>query len=282
MRLRYTIRVYRIMRKPILNHLLFGASLTLTFLSAGPLAEAEEWTKQWTVAQNPQVRVETGDGSVTVIGVPGSTKIEARVETRGWNIGPSDVRVDDTFSGNALNLTVRVPSEHMSLGERWVKVTLRVPQQATANVHTGDGSVHIEGVHGPTRLSTGDGSIQAEGLDGRLEAHTGDGSVKANGRFDEVQIHTKDGSVTFQASPGSKMASPWRVETGDGSVNVRLPGDLDADLDVHTGDGSIAISDLTVNTTEMKNEHDLRGRLNHGGQSLSIKTGDGSVTLRRS
>jgi Putative adhesin len=265
-----------------LNRLLWGAGITLTALGAGPLAKAEEWTKQWPATQNPEIRVETGDGSVTVVGVPGSMKIEARVETRGWKIAPSEVRVDDTFSGNSLNLTVRVPNQHMNFGERWVKVTLRVPQEVRANVHTGDGSVRVESIHGPTRLSTGDGSITAEGLDGRLEAHTGDGSVKATGRFDEVQIHTKDGSVTFHASAGSKMASPWRLETGDGSVNASFPADFDADLDVHTGDGSISISDLTVTASEMKNEHDLRGRMNRGGQSLSIKTGDGSVSLKRS
>ncbi len=258
-----------------------AAVLALTFLGATQAARADEWTKQWSVSANPELRVETGDGSVTVEGIPGSTKIEARVETRGWRIGPSEVRVDETMTGNSLNLNVRVPNTHISFGERWVKVTLRVPQEVRAYVHTGDGSVHIGNVHGPTRLSTGDGSIQAEGLDGRLEALTGDGSVKASGRFDEVQIHTKDGSVTFNAAPGSKMASPWRLETGDGSVNAHVPADLDADLDVHTGDGSISLSDLTVTVSETQSRNNLRGRMNRGGQSFAIKTGDGSITLRR-
>lgn len=269
------------MTLPKLTSIIFSATATLTLLGGAPVAHAEEWTKQWAVTQNPEIRIETGDGSVTVIGTSGSTKIEARVETRGWKIAPSEVRVDDTFSGNGLILTVHVPNQHLSFGERWVKVTLRVPPQAKVNVHTGDGSIHIENVQGQTRLSTGDGSIDAEGVDGKLEANTGDGSVKASGRFDEVQIHTKDGSVTFRAAKGSKLASPWRLETGDGSVHARLPEDLDADLDIHTGDGSISVSDLTVAGSIMKSEHDLRGRLNGGGPGLSIKTGDGSVTLSR-
>ncbi len=260
---------------------LCGAALILTFLGAASMAGAEEWTKQWPVTANPDLRVETGDGSVTVVGVPGATRIEARVETRGWRIGPSEVRVDESSTGNSVTLIVRVPNVHINFGERWVKVTVRVPQEVKAYVHTGDGSVHMENVHGPSRVSTGDGSIQAAGLDGRLEATTGDGSVKVSGRFDEVQIRTKDGSVTFDAAPGSKMASPWRLETGDGSVTAHVPADLDADLDVHTGDGSISLSDLTVTVSETQNRNNLRGRMNRGGQSFSIKTGDGSVTLRR-
>jgi hypothetical protein len=69
------------------------------------------------------------------------------------------------------------------------------------------------------------------------------------------------------------------VQTGDGSVRVSLPHDLAADLELHTGDGSINLSGPTLTGSEMKNGHDVRGKLNGGGSVLMIHTGDGSISL---
>jgi DUF4097 and DUF4098 domain-containing protein YvlB len=255
--------------------------LTAAFLSLGVSAYADQWSKQWTTGPNPELRVETGDGSVVVTGTPYNNQIEARVITNGWKIGPSDVRIDEHFSDNRLELTVHVPTVHFSIGNRSVRIELRVPQSIASTIHTGDGSINLEDLKGVTRLTTGDGSVNAIGLDGTIEARTGDGSVKVRGRFDGVQVHTNDGSVNLQAAAGSKMGATWRVETGDGSVTLNVPPDLAADVEAHTGDGHISF-DLPMTLSDKKNEHDLRGRMNGGGASLIVKTGDGSITISKS
>ena len=45
------------------------------------------------------------------------------------------------------------------------------------------------------------------------------------------------------------MTEPWEITTGDGSVSLYLPPDFSAELDAHTGDGSIR-NDLNVRDTE--------------------------------
>ena len=56
-----------------------------------------------------------------------------------------------------------------------------------------------------------------------------------------------------------------------------------ADLDVHTGDGSIR-NELQVATDSggEANRRTIRGKLNDGGKVLRVRTGDGSVRLRES
>jgi len=250
--------------------------------AAAPLA-ADDWSRQWTVGSNPEIRVDTGDGSVTIVGVPGSSKVEARVITRGWPIGPSGVRVDDQISGgNSVSITLHIPRgvDFLNFTERSVRVELRVPQNIRTYIHTSDGSIDASELHGPADLYTSDGSIKARAMDGSADVRTSDGSVDLRGRFDRVALHTGDGSVSLQAEAGSKMGAPWRVETGDGSVDVRLPGNLAADVDIHTGDGSFHC-DLPLTLTSTEGEHALRGRLNGGGPSLSIHTGDGSVHVEK-
>ncbi len=257
--------------------------LTMAFLGFGASAYADDWSKQWTTGPNPELRVETGDGSVTVIGTPNSTQIEAKITTKGWKIGPSEVRIDEHFAGNVLDLNVHVPNGHFSMGfsNHSVHIELRVPQSVASTIHTGDGSINLQGLKGATRLNTGDGSIDGTGLDGTVEARTGDGSVKLNGRFDAVQIHTNDGSVNLNAGSGSKMSGTWRVETGDGSVTLKLPANLAADVEAHTGDGQISF-DLPVTLSDTKGDHDRRGRINGGGPSLILRTGDGSIHVSKS
>jgi DUF4097 and DUF4098 domain-containing protein YvlB len=255
--------------------------MTVAVLSLGVSAYADQWSKQWTTGPNPELRVETGDGSVVVTGTPYNNKIEARVITNGWKIGPSDVRIDEHFDNNRLELTVHVPTVHFSIGNRSVRVELRVPQSIASTIHTGDGSINLEDLKGVTRLTTGDGSITAVGLDGTIEARTGDGSVKVRGRFDGVQVHTKDGSVNVQAAAGSKMGAAWQIETGDGSATLSVPADLAADLETHTGDGHISVN-LPMTISDRRTDHEVRGRLNGGGASLIVRTGDGSINISKS
>jgi hypothetical protein len=70
------------------------------------------------------------------------------------------------------------------------------------------------------------------------------------------------------------------VHTGDGGVTLRLPDGFAANLDAHTGDGHITV-DLPMTTDGGIHEDSVSGKLNGGGQVLTVRTGDGSVHLTR-
>jgi DUF4097 and DUF4098 domain-containing protein YvlB len=242
-----------------------------------PRAGADEWNRHWSVRPKPELRVSAGDAAVTVQATE-TNGIDATLTTRGWSIGASGVRVTEHQSGNVVEIDVKVPSQHVNFGNHSIRLELRVPRELVANIHTGDGSIRLRGLHGPLRADTGDGSIQGDDLDGTLEANTGDGSVHVTGRFDNVQLHTQDGSIEFQAARGSRMQSDWRVQTGDGSVHLNLPPDLAADLELRTGDGHIRL-DLPLTVSGTHSEHEVSGKLNGGGPLLAVRTGDGSITV---
>ena len=241
-------------------------------------AGAEEWTKRWSVGPKPELHVAAGDGSVRVM-AGDENGIDATVKTRGWSIGENGVKIMEHQSGNRVDLEVREPSAHFSFGGRSLSIELRVPRELVAEIHTGDGSITMQGLHGALRMDTGDGSIHGDDLDGALTGHTGDGSVHVSGRFDVLQLHTSDGSVEVAVSPGSRVSSDWKVETGDGSVRLELPHDLSANIELLTGDGSIHL-DMPVTVNGLRNEHEIRGKLNSGGPLLRVRTGDGSITVQ--
>ena len=271
--------------------------LGLTCLLALPAA-ADDWSRNYTVAGRPEVHVDANDGHVDVsTGATGQVSI--RVETVGWRISDSEVRVSAQQAADRISLDLRIPSINWSFGgHHSVRIFLRVPREADLHiktgdghvkvepvsghveVHTGDGHITLDGVKGDIRLSTGDGHITASSLDGQLDASTNDGHIDVDGRFEQLNLRTGDGRVVARVRNGSKNTSIWAIRSGDGSVTVLLPSDFSADLDAHTGDGRVTL-DWPVTVSGSLDRNTVRGRLNGGGSALTIRTGNGSIHVGR-
>lgn len=258
---------------------LFCSLAALAALSHPMLAD--DWGKQWQISGKAELRVDADDGRVIVRGAA-IRQIEAHVYTTGWKIGPGAVTITERQNGSRVELEVRVPRSDrwLNVNNRAIRIELRVPQETAANIRTGDGSILAEGLRGATKLRTGDGRIEALDLDGALSADTGDGSVRTRGRFDLLELRTGDGSIEAEITEGSRVTSAWDVTSGDGSVTMRLPASLAADIEAHSGDGRVT-SDLPLEASRKDGSHDLRGRLNGGGRMLKVHTGDGSIRLAR-
>ena len=274
--------------------------LVLICAVAAP-ALAADWNKKFTVNGKPELRVESNDAQIEV-NTWDRKEIEARVTTTGWEIGAGGVRITESQSGDHVSIQVRIPNTNWNFGvnNRSVKIVLMIPREAdlTAetgdghvnvnslsgkiDVHTGDGHITVSSLRGTMRLRTGDGHVEGTNLDGKLSVQTGDGRVRVSGRFDSLELRTNDGSVDAEARSGSKIESEWYVTTGDGSVRLRIPDNLNADLDAHTGDGRIRVDFPITLPAGTVSQSSVQGKLNGGGPPLRVRTGDGSITIGRS
>lgn len=273
---------------------------TLIFLAAlaAPAVRADDWTKTYSISGRADLHVQTDDGDVSITSAD-QKDIYAHVTASRYKIG-DDVKVEESQSGDSINIRVRVPHNwgFFSHGGP-VHVELRVPRELNLEVNTGDGNVTAQPVAGNIRFTTGDGNIRANGvkgnmymhsgdghieasdLDGTLKVDTGDGHVTVGGRFDALDLHTGDGNIDASAMSGSKVAASWTLHSGDGRINLRVPGDLSADLDAHTGDGSITVDlPLTV-VGSIGHTSTVRGKINNGGGLLKIMSGDGSIHVEK-
>jgi len=262
-----------------LKHLsLLLMTVTAVFLLP---AYADEWSKTYNLSGKPDLRIETSDANIRVSTWDQNT-IEARVTTTRYKIGEGGIRIEEHQSGDSVQIEVRYPHHNFTVewGNHKVEVETRMPREGKVNLHTGDGKIEIGGLKGEMDLRSGDGSETLEAVEGKLHATTGDGHITAHGRFDELELKTGDGRVDVRATAGSSLASGWRLETGDGSVALEVPGDLAADVDLHTSDGHIDL-DMPIMTEGKIRENEVHGKLNGGGSSLIIRTGDGSIHLRK-
>jgi DUF4097 and DUF4098 domain-containing protein YvlB len=244
-------------------------------------ARADEWSKTYKLTGKPDLRVETSDANIRVTTWDQNT-IEAKVTTSRYKIGEGGIHIDERQTGDSVEIDVRYP--HHYVGFEWgghrVEIIIQMPREGNVNLRTGDGRIELAGLKGQMDLHSGDGSESLDHVDGKLHATTGDGHIQANGRFDELELKTGDGHVDVRAGTGSSLASNWRLETGDGSVSLEVPGNLAADVDLHTSDGQIDL-DMPVSTEGKIRQNEVHGKMNGGGSLLTIRTGDGSIHLRK-
>lgn len=245
-------------------------------------AHADDWSKTYDVSRTPQLRVDTSDASIR-LDTWDQNKIEVHVSTSGWKIGEGGIKIVERQVGDSVDVEVRFPNRHVYIdwGHHRVEIAVRMPREGKAALRTGDGHIVANGLKGDLELNSGDGRIEVDGADGSLRAHTGDGSMRIAGRFDSIDVSSGDGRVSLAARNGSRVDRTWEVRTSDGSVDLELPGDLAADLDLHTGDGNITIN-VPVTVEGKVDRQDVRGKINGGGNRLIVHTGDGSIRLDKS
>jgi hypothetical protein len=291
--------------------LLAAALGSACVVSVDSQAQIVREEKRFKVSGTPELHLTTFDGAIEIQATDGQD-VSVDVEKRGATKEVVDgLEIVTTQDGNKISLEVKRPRAESLSGLGFhqsssARLIVSVPRDANIVARSGDGSITVERVNGRLELRTGDGNIRAanvggelvletgdgavtvDGARGRLDVDTGDGGVDVSGRLTTVKLHTGDGSIIYRAEPGSEMADNWEVTTGDGSVTLYLPTGFNADIDAHTGDGSIR-NDLDI-SGQARDDHDdkdenkrtLRGQLGSGGKTIRVRTGDGAIRFRPS
>ncbi len=211
-----------------------------------------------------------------------------------------DMNLEVRANAGDLSLRTNEDHEHPWDWREWERrggVSLRaeitVPRRYDLDLRTGDGDVAIGRLEGEANIRTGDGDVGIEELSGpRVEIHTGDGDVAA-GRLAarEVLLRTGDGDLMVRRVAGAITASTGdgdvhldveafegiSIRTGDGDVTLYVDADIAADVDIRGDELSLGQALTLVGTVR---EGRVQGALNGGGPRLTIRTGDGSVTVR--
>jgi DUF4097 and DUF4098 domain-containing protein YvlB len=162
--------------------------------------------------------------------------------------------------------------------------------------NTGGGSLEADNCHGPLKLRTGGGGVEVSRSSGSLDGKTGGGSVSVKGFQGAAQVSTGGGGVTIERVSGGVEAS-----TGGGSISAVLPGQLADTVKLSTGGGGITVSvagtaafnlnaktaggsvttDLPVAVVGRIEEGRLEGPVNGGGKSVQLRSGAGSIHLKK-
>jgi hypothetical protein len=264
-------------------------------------------THTFQVTGSPEVLLDTFDGGIEV-----HTWDRPIVEVVVEKQAPDEsllqrITVEPSQDGNKVTLRVSGPErshDGIHIGVVFspsARLRVALPRAATLDLRSRDGNLNVEDVSGSVSMRTNDGAIIALRLTGDIRARTDDGSVRlrettgkvdvetldgtvvVNGTLTHLRAKSGDGSVRIVAEFGSVLTEDWLIETGDGTVDVRLPEGLAAEVDASTRDGSIRSTyrGLDVPRREgserQEDGRQLRATLGAGGKTLRVRTGDGSI-----
>lgn len=262
-----------------------------------------------------QLEVKTGSGDISIRkGDDKAVRIYGRIRAQESFFGSDPREKVRTLekdppirqSGNFIRIGYE---DHDLFSNVSISYEIVVPAETRVTASTGSGKMEVERVHGPAKLHAGSGNVTANGIDERVEAETGSGSVDLSMIQGDVLAHTGSGHIKLErvgsvdANTGSggmeildmkgrlraeagsgsvhvegTPTGDWKIETGSGSVTLRIGGNTGFDLRAHTGSGEIQ-ADLPVTISGRQERHQLNGKVRGGGPLIDVRTGSGSVRI---
>lgn len=164
-----------------------------------------------------------------------------------------------------------------------------------AKLNTSGGSISIDGAAAQVDARTSGGSIRIGNTDGPVDARTSGGSIALARVRGPVTARTSGGNITIEDSTGSVDASTSggsiraqisgpvtadsKLSTSGGSVTVAIGAGVAVDLDAKASGGGIT-SDIPVTIMGRQDDDELKGKVNGGGPTLTLRTSGGGIRVR--
>jgi DUF4097 and DUF4098 domain-containing protein YvlB len=257
---------------------MFLLSILVALLSlCSTSSPAVAWHKNFSPMERPEIRVASNNADVRVY-ASDRKDIEAVLYS---DRKISSDAVTGRQAGNRVEVDVHLPNHWIGgFSQRSVILELKIPLGSDIDIRSGNGSVMVKGTQGKLTIDTDNGNIEARGIRGPLRIESGNGNLQVEGTVTAVDLHTRTGNIAAQIDPGSKMTSSWVMRTGDGNVDLRLPEDFSADLEVNAGDGNVRL-DFPMAMIGGGQQSSIRGPINGGGQHLELRSDKGNIMVRK-
>jgi len=202
------------------------------------------------------------------------------------NVTVSEVKTTNgaiTLTGTRGTLSAKTSHGDISIRDHIGDITLDSSNgDISVRNHTGDismdssnGELYAEGIRGNVVGETSNGKIIYKYVNGTVTAETSNGRISVDDTKIVRKLTTSNGGIT--AVFHNLSSSGTVIKTSNSYVNVRIPDDMDANLDVETSNGDIK-TQITIAISSNSGD-ELTGTLGKGGPRLSIKTSNGDVEL---
>jgi len=240
------------------------------------------------------LRFEEGPGSVTISGRR-KHPISSFFGSIGRNVGfevevPAKTRVTIDTSGGSIVLRSLDGDAKLETSGGSIEVDDHVSNLVA---HTSGGSITLARIRGKAHVETSGGGIQAEEISGALDAETSGGSIEVSRVQGDLHAHTSGGGITIRdaggrvdadTSGGSVEAAFARgnsrggtIESSGGGVSVAVDPSVGLSIDAA---GNSVHADIPVTVQGDISRRHLQGNLNHGGETLRVRTSGGSVRIK--
>ncbi len=208
------------------------------------------------------------------IRVPDRYNLDVRTSGGSIELDPIDGTVEARTSGGSISAgrLGGVSKLHTSGGSIAI-------DGATAQVEarTSGGSIRIGNTQGPVDARTSGGSITLARVAGTVYARTSGGNIVVEEAAGSVDASTSGGSIRAQLS--GPLTADSKLSTSGGSVTVSLGSGVAVDLDARASGGGVS-SDIPITIMGRQDNDELKGKINGGGPTLTLRTSGGGIRVK--
>jgi DUF4097 and DUF4098 domain-containing protein YvlB len=147
-----------------------------------------------------------------------------------------------------------------------------------ADLGTSNGGIEVLGHDGAVEARSSNGSLDIEGVTGDIIAGTSNGRIEVREAVAKVRARTSNGSVKVhlaQDGPG-----PVDIETSNGSVTLELGQDFAGELEMRTSNASLNVAGFEGAEIVSMGKRQARLKFGDSSNSSSVRTSNGSITVR--
>jgi DUF4097 and DUF4098 domain-containing protein YvlB len=240
-----------------------GLFLVLIFISSSLFAATEERTIHQTFALNASGRIDVSNvnGDITITGWD-KNQVDMKATKRGPAENLDLVEIVTNSTPQRFSAETKYP-RFKNNTDVSVRYEFMVPKSAILDeINNVNGEISITGVENEIRISTVNGAAEVQGTKSSLSAET------VNGRIEVAWIDfPRNGNVDMQ--------------TVNGSLKLRLPGNANADVHAASLNGSIE-SEFPMTVQGRFISKKLTGKIGAGGTSIDLNTVNGSINILKS
>ena len=214
-----------------------------------------------------------------------------------------EVKIKTEIEGSTLSINIDYPEfDDVSFwdvikGRRKPQISvsfwLKVPRISNIDAHSTNGSVQINNIEGSLLLRSTNGQVEANKIIGETQLRTTNGRISTSDITGNVNAKTTNGSINLDKITGSaeakttngsisaeilKLEKDVICRTTNGSVNVKIHKDINADFTGKTTNGKI-YTDFPILVQGEISKNRIEGKINDGGRLINLKTTNGNIKL---
>ncbi|MCZ6918624.1 MAG: hypothetical protein O7I93_17755 [Gemmatimonadetes bacterium] len=220
--------------------------------------------REFTLDARDLVTVDAGpNGGIEVEGWDrNEILVRARVQTWSEDDDPADIVLEiEIITGSEIR--AEGPRFRGRSGNRWsVSFAIMVPRESDLSLESVNGGIGISAVTGDMDFRTTNGGISLVGVSG------------------DVRGSTTNGGLHVELDGEEWVGRGLDVRTINGGVNLEIPENFRADLEIGTRNGGFEI-DFPIVLQGRINRRQIRTELNGGGTLIRAVTTNGGVRVRR-